>query len=54
MNNVDVLLIDESKLDSSFQIQSFFIKGYNKPIPLDVSGMSKGLLAFTKSHLPTR
>ena len=28
--------------------------GYNKPLRLDVSGRSLGLLVFTKSHLPTR
>ena len=28
---------------------SFFIEGYNKPLRLDISGRSGGLLVFTKS-----
>ena len=40
MNSVDILLIGETKLDSSFPDAQFFIEGYNKPL--------------TKSHLPTR
>ena len=45
MNNVDISLIVERKLDSSFPDAQFFIEGYNKSLRLDVS---------TKSHLPTR
>ena len=54
MNNVDILLIGETKLDSSFPDAQFFIEGYNKPFRLDITGRSGGLLVFTKSHLPTR
>ena len=39
---VDVLLIGETKLDSSFPDAQFFIEGYNKPLRLDVSGMNGG------------
>ena len=44
MNNVDILLIGETKLDSSFPDAQFFIEGYNKPLRLDVSGRRRGLL----------
>ena len=54
MNNVDISLIGETKLDSSFPDAQFFIESYNKPLPLNVSGRSGGLLVFTKSHLLTR
>ena len=54
MNNVDILLIGETKLDCSFPDAQFFIEGYNNPLRLDVSGRSGGLLVFAKSHLPTR
>ena len=54
MSNVDILLIGETKLDSSFPDPQFFIEGYNKQLRLDVSRWSGGLLALTKSHLPTR
>ena len=54
MNNVDILLIGETKLDSSFPDTQFFIEGYNKLLRLDVSGRNVGLLVFTKSYLPRR
>ena len=54
INNVDILLIGETKLDSSFPDAQYFIADYNKPLRLDVSGRSGRLLVFTKSHLPTR
>ena len=44
MNNVDILLIGETKLDSSFPDAQFFIEGYNKLLRLDVSGRRRGLL----------
>ena len=37
-----------------FPDKQFFIEGYNKPLQLDASGRSEGLLVFTKSHLQTR
>ena len=49
-----ILLIGETKVDSSFPDVQFFIEGYNKSLRLDVSGRSGGLLVFMKSHLPTR
>ena len=49
MNNVDTLLIGETKQDSSFLDAQFFIEGYNKPPRLDVSGRSGRILVFTKS-----
>ena len=53
-NNVDILLIGETRLDSSFPDTQFLIEGCNKPLRLDAPGRSRGLLDFTKSHLPTR
>ena len=49
MNNEDILLMCDSKLNAQF-----LIKGYNKPLRLDVSGKIRGLLDFTKSHLTAR
>ena len=55
MNNVDILLISETKLHFSFLDAEFvFFEDHNKPLQLDVSGRNGGLLVFTKSHLPTR
>lgn len=35
-------------------MHSFLLKTINKPLQLDLSGSSGGLLFFTKSHLLTR
>ena len=35
MNNIDILLITETKLDSSFPSQQFAIEGYSLPLRLD-------------------
>ena len=49
MNNVDISLIGETKLDSSLPDAYFFIEGYyNKSFRLDVSGRSRGLLVYPK------
>ena len=49
MNNEEILLMCDSKLDAQF-----LIKGYNKLLRLDVSGKIRGLLDVTKSHLTAR
>ena len=49
MNNVDISLIGETKLDSSLPDAYFFIEGYyDKSFRLDVSGRSRGLLVYPK------
>ena len=45
MNNVDILLIREIKVDSPFPDAQFFIEDNNKPLRLDVSERSG---VFTK------
>ena len=47
-------MIGETKLDSSFPESQFLIGGFQKPYRLDVISRSGGLLAFVKSHLPSR
>ena len=47
-------MIGETKLDSSFPESQFLIEGFQKPYRLDVTSRSGGLLAFVKSHLPSR
>ena len=54
MNNIDILMIGETKLDSSFPNNQFLMQGYHRPYRLDVTARSGGLLIFVKSHLPTR
>ena len=54
MNNVDILLIGETKLDSYFPDAQSFIEGYSKPLRLDVSVRSGGppIRQLTKLKIP--
>ena len=44
-NNVDILMISETKLDESFPDGQFTVKGYSKPFRLDRNKMV-GALCF--------
>ena len=52
--NVDILCIAETKLDSSFPESKLLVEGFKKPIRLDFSKTSGGLLLYVKDHLPLR
>jgi len=50
----DVLIIAETKIDSSFTTSQFIMKGYKKPYRKDVSENSGGLLTYIKSDIPSK
>ena len=52
--NVDIFCIAETKLDSFFPESKLLVKGFKKPIRLDFSNTSGGLLVYVKDHLPLR
>ena len=54
LENVDILCVAESKLDSSFPNALFSVQDFKCPIRLDVSNMSGGLLLFIRESLSTR
>lgn len=45
-NKIDILLITETKLDDSFPIGQFCIKGYSTPYRLDRSSKGGGIMIF--------
>ena len=51
---VDVLTIAETKLDCSFPVTKFCMKGYKKPYRRDEAGNSGGLLVYVNSSIPSR
>ena len=53
-NNVDVLSIAETKLDSSFPNAQFFLPGFHEPLKLDINHRSGGLLVYIKASLPSK
>jgi hypothetical protein len=50
-DNVDILLISETKLDESYPEGRFFIEGYKEPIRLDRNKNGGGLLFFIHDDL---
>ena len=50
-NNIDILLISETKLDNSFPAPQFIIDGYSPPYRIDKNCMSGGLLLYVRDHI---
>ena len=53
-NNVDVLSIAETKLDSSFPNAQFLLPGFHEPLRLDINHRIGGLLVYIKASLPSK
>ena len=53
-NHVDVLVIAETKIDKSFPKTKFIIEWFHKPLRLDISDKSGGLLVYVRSYLLSR
>ena len=53
-NNVDVLSIAETKLDSSFPNAQFLLPDFHEPLRLDINHGSGGLLVYIKASLPPK
>ena len=50
-NNLDVLLISETKLDDTFPTTQFFLDGFKKPYRLDSFSKGGGLLLFVRDDI---
>ena len=53
-DNIDILMLLETKLDSSFSHAQFIIKGYSKPYRLDRGRNGGGLILFIREGLPSK
>ena len=53
-NNIDVLMISETKLDSSFSNGQFQIHSYSEPYRLDRNVNDGGILAVIREDTPTK
>ena len=53
-DNVDILLVSETKLDNSYTSEQFIIDGYSKPIRLDRNCHGGGVLFLIRDDLPCR
>ena len=54
-NNIDILImISETKLDSSFPKGQFQIHGYSEPYRFDRNGNGGGIIVFICEDIPTK
>ena len=53
-DKIDIFLISERKLDSSFPSGQFVIKGYIKPFRLDRNQKGEGLLLYVREGIPCK
>ena len=53
-NNVDILLLSETKLDESFPSAQFRIKGFTEPYRSDRNSNGGGLLLYVREDIPSK
>ena len=53
-DKLDILIVAETKLDSSFPSSQFTINGFKAPIRLDITRNSGGLLVYTREDILCR
>ena len=53
-NNIDVLLISETKIDNTFPVSQFCVPGYSVPFRLDRIGNGGGIMLCVKEHISCR
>ena len=54
LNNIDVLLIFEIKIDNTFSVSQYCVPGYSVPFRLDRTGNGGGIMLYVKEHIPCR
>ena len=53
-NNVDILLISETKLDDSFPSCQSIVRGFSMPYRYDRNSMGGGLLQYIRDDIPNK
>ena len=53
-DNIDILMLSETKLNSSFPLAQFSIEGYSEPYRLDRDRNDGGLILFIREGLPSK
>ena len=53
-NNIDIVMLAETKLDESHHIGEFISAGYKVPYRFDVSEFEGGLLVYVREDIPTK
>ena len=53
-DNIDILLISETKIDDSFPVGQFIINRFHTPFRKDRNDKGGGLIFFIRDHIPCR
>ena len=53
-DNIDALMISETKLDGSFPTSQFMINGFSAPFRLDRNYKSGGIILYIREGIPSR
>ena len=52
--NIDILLITETKIDSTFPVKQFYLNGYNVPYRSDRNTNRGGILVYVRDDIRPR
>ena len=53
-NNLDILVVLETKLDDSFPTNQFIISGYTKPYRINRNKFGGGVMIYVKENIPSK
>ena len=53
-DNIDIILVSETKLDDTFPVGQFSIDGYSTSYRLDRTSHGGGILLYTREDLPSK
>ena len=53
-DNIDILMISETKIDASFSIGQFLLNGYSTPFRLDRNAHGGGVLLYVREYIPSK
>ena len=53
-DNMDILMISETKLDESFRTSQFFMNGFSSPYRLNCKCSDDGILLYTREDIPSK
>ena len=53
-DNIDILILTETKIDNSFPDSQFIIEGFSKPYRLDRNAHGGGILIYVREDIPSK
>ena len=53
-NNIDILVLEETKIDESFSDRQFFISSYKRPYRVDRNRRCGGIIVYVRENIPSR